>query len=587
MPPALPPLLVVALAAFALLRGSRGSGALGWGVATAMVAVTVVASIRMPTERPPAQPPVRVANSSELVSSAACRSCHPSEYASWHDTYHRTMTQAALSEAMIAPIDPPVSLVLDGRTYGLARRDGEVWASLPGSETRKVALATGSHHYQAYWMAGPGGGEAERRFELFPFVYLVGERRWLPRREVFVQPPGVDGPVHWEDNCIQCHTTGGNPGRSAADRPLSPEVAELGIACEACHGPGARHVEAHANPFERYAAYASDRADPTIVNPSRLDAERASMICGACHAYTYPRDEDDFWAHGYTLSYRPGQDLADAKILLTADVLARPGAPTVDTDLANLFYDDGTVRIGGREYNGLVLSACFARGTGDNKLGCLSCHWMHDSDPRGQLARGREGDGACAACHDRARYAAETHTHHPRGSAGSACVGCHMPMTSYALLKSIRSHRIDSPSTRGLSSSDRPNACNLCHLDRSLAWAASRLEGWYGQAPATVEATQEVAETSAGAVWLLSGDPGQRAIAAAAMATPGARAAGTARFSASVLETATTDPYAAVRFIARRSLDAVRGETGGVPVDLATRNALVARRSTRALTLSE
>ena len=29
----------------------------------------------------------------------------------------------------------------------------------------------------------------------------------------------------------------------------------------------------------------------------------------------------------------------------------------------------------------------------------------------------------------------------------------------------------------------RPNACNLCHLDRTLAWTAKHLEGWYGFAP--------------------------------------------------------------------------------------------------------
>src|SRR4051812_11128038 len=29
----------------------------------------------------------------EYVSSANCRSCHPDQYASWHRSFHRTMTQ--------------------------------------------------------------------------------------------------------------------------------------------------------------------------------------------------------------------------------------------------------------------------------------------------------------------------------------------------------------------------------------------------------------------------------------------------------------------------------------------------------------
>jgi hypothetical protein len=39
------------------------------------------------------------------VSSDLCKSCHPSEYASWHDTYHRTMTQVATSSAIAAPLE--------------------------------------------------------------------------------------------------------------------------------------------------------------------------------------------------------------------------------------------------------------------------------------------------------------------------------------------------------------------------------------------------------------------------------------------------------------------------------------------------
>ena len=577
MPALTAPLLLVAVAILCLVRLARGAGLARFGVAAAMACAAVplaLGTTRSDDSRPP---PVRVSTASEYVSSAACKSCHPSEYASWHDSYHRTMTQAARAPTIAAPIEPPVSLTLDGRTYGLRRRGDEVWASLPDGSSRRVVLATGSHHHQAYWMEGS-------ELSMFPFVYLLGDRRWLPRREAFVQPPGVDAPVHWSNNCIQCHTTAGSPGYDAPKDGLDPEVAELGIACEACHGPGGEHVQRHSDPFERYAAYAKASADPTIVNPSRLTSERASMICGACHAYTYPRDEEDFWAHGYTRTFRPGQELEKARLLLTTDLLGKPSSPTLSTAPENLFYDDGTVRIGGREYNGLVLSACFTRGDGKRKLGCLSCHSMHDSEPDDQLATGRGGDGACTPCHDDSRFGVASHTHHAAGSAGSACMGCHMPMTAYALLKSSRSHRIDSPRARDLASSDRPNACNLCHLDRTLAWTGSLLAAWYGQSAEPPSAVVAAAPP-AGAAWLLAGDPGQRAIAAAAMASPGARAAAGEQWQAPLLRAAMEDPYAAVRFIAERSLRALPESRS--PGDRSLIDALVAARSTRALTLSE
>ncbi len=573
------PLLVVAVALLLFVRIARGSGRARVAVALAMACATMPLALSAP--RPSASPlvAVRVSSAGEYVASAACKSCHPSEYASWHDTYHRTMTQTAHAATIAAPVDSPTKLALDGESYAFFREGDAVWATPPGGVPERVVLTTGSHHYQAYWYGA--------KLSMFPFVYLLGDARWVPRREAFAQPPGVDSPVQWRSNCLQCHTTAGSPGYDAARDTLNPEVAELGIACEACHGPGAQHVQKHANPLERYAAYARASADPTIVNPSRLPADRSSMICGSCHAYTYPRDEEDFWAHGYVRSYRPGQDLDGAKMLLSPYRLGNPGAPTIDTDPANLFYDDGTVRIGGREYNGLVLSACFTRGEGKRKLGCLSCHSMHDGPADDQLAHGKGDDGACTPCHDGARYATPSHTHHGTSSAGSACMGCHMPMTAYALLKSIRSHRIDSPEARDLASSDRPNACNLCHLDKTISWTLASLEAWYGQRAPLGIATSAGPEAAAGAAWLLSGDPGQRAIAAAAMASPGARVTVDPRWEAPLLRAALADPYAAVRFIATRSLRALPQTGVSWPVDPGVIDALVAARSTRALTLSE
>src|SRR5437870_148339 len=36
----------------------------------------------------------------EYAGSASCRGCHPDQYASWHRTFHRTMTQVASPESI-------------------------------------------------------------------------------------------------------------------------------------------------------------------------------------------------------------------------------------------------------------------------------------------------------------------------------------------------------------------------------------------------------------------------------------------------------------------------------------------------------
>ena len=47
-----------------------------------------------------------------------------------------------------------------------------------------------------------------------------------------------------------------------------------------------------------------------------------------------------------------------------------------------------------------------------------------------------------------------------------------MTATTYGLVKAIRSHLIDSPTVESSLTTGRPNACNLCHLDRTLDWTA-------------------------------------------------------------------------------------------------------------------
>ena len=44
--------------------------------------------------------PVTAPNNA-YTSSQTCRACHPSEYKSWHNSYHRTMTQLAKSGAIL------------------------------------------------------------------------------------------------------------------------------------------------------------------------------------------------------------------------------------------------------------------------------------------------------------------------------------------------------------------------------------------------------------------------------------------------------------------------------------------------------
>jgi hypothetical protein len=132
-----------------------------------------------------------------------------------------------------------------------------------------------------------------------------------------------------------------------------------------------------------------------------------------------------------------------------------------------------------------------------------------------------------------------------------------MPYTTWGLLKAIRSHQIESPSVATTLATGRPNACNLCHLDRPLVWAAERLEAWYGT---PMPALDDDDRTRAAAVqWLLAGDAGQRALVAWGIGWEPARIASGRPDDAwmvPLLAQALDDPYDAVRFVAARTLAA-------------------------------
>ena len=127
-----------------------------------------------------------------------------------------------------------------------------------------------------------------------------------------------------------------------------------------------------------------------------------------------------------------------------------------------------------------------------------------------------------------------------------------MAYTSYGLLKALRSHRIDVPNAAATLDTGRPNACNLCHLDKSIGWAARQLSEWYG-----VE-SPSLGEDDAGvplALLLgLRGDAGQRALVAWALGWASARNAAQAPFVPALLAVLVDDPYDAVRYVAARTM---------------------------------
>jgi predicted CXXCH cytochrome family protein len=524
-------------------------------------------------------------SASEPVSSQTCFKCHESHYASWQRTYHRTMTREATPEYVKADFDDAVHhyqgvtsrMTRQGDRYYLDTVDPE-WArqaalrDLPLDQTGpaprhrfSIDRVVGSHWFQHLLHRDEHG-----RYLRLPLVYHLVEGRWIHINGAFLTPPDryFFGKVGlWNETCVFCHNT--RPSKNPRPVPgqwsgYRTEVGELGIACEACHGAGQRHVLAHQNPARRLAQRYRGEADPTIVNPARLSVARSDDVCAHCHGSPRPRPEA--WDPNTAPDpFLAGRDLSRFFYLYWSEAEIQPrgqgpdgraSPPPRPRSVDGSFWGDGTPLTTALEYQGMALSACYQDGHG--KLSCLSCHSMHQGDPNHQLKDGMRTNEACYACHESYRARLVEHTHHAADSPGSLCYNCHMPYQVYSLLATHRSHRIAIPRVRDSQGTGKPHACNLCHLDQSLGWTSDHLQRWYGTRPEPLNKDDRSLASSV--LHLARGDARTRAVVAGAFAWPAAQQASGRDWPALLLmRTLEHERYEAIRYLAHRALRSLHG----------------------------
>lgn len=591
-------LVALLLLASILLKRARWLGGSAWGSLALVLLLGVIGSVFLQPDNGNRQKRQLIADASTPVkqlvprqqrengyqTSDRCRSCHPKEHASWHHSFHRSMTQLVGPDNVLGDFndrrltqggfeyvlhregdrllvdmpDPDVYLITEGGELELG---GKVLVDeIKMVEDLPVVMMTGSHSFQGYWVPSSQG----LKLIQLPWIYNILDKRWMPSQDAFIRPPdGRKRVAVWNENCIQCHALGGNPNEIGESGMLMSTVAEFGISCEACHGPAEQHVAYYQNPLNRYLQHLSEGEPQHILNPADLAASVSTQVCGQCHSSFFPRPELDYMHKGNP--FRPGDELEKTHhIIHYGDEESRAESREIAD---GGYWKDGTIRVGGREYNALVMSPCYKNATEPaRQVSCLSCHQMHSEATRSadldkwrddQLGAGMQGDQACLQCHDQYQQPDELqkHTHHATDSSGSRCYNCHMPFTSYALLKGIRGHRVTVPSVDVSSTYQKPNACNQCHLDQTLAWTAEHLEKRYQIQSEPL--SEEHHKTAASILWLTHGDAALRAITAWTYGWDVARQVSGDEWMAPPLAYTLDDPYSAVRYIAGATLEKI------------------------------
>jgi predicted CXXCH cytochrome family protein len=405
----------------------------------------------------PAALPVAPAS---YVGSNACKGCHAPAFSAWRRSQHGRAMAAAESEVMAGDFETK-----ELRHFGAVTRFGRNEAGYrvtTEGQAYEVKYTFGVEPLQQYLVATTQG-----RLQALPFAYDTrpradGGARWyaLQANENVRAGDELHWTGHaynWNKSCADCHSTDLRKNYDAGAKRYDTRYSEISVGCEACHGPASGHVaQAQGAGFDAAKGLLrafSQRADWAFVQGKSIavpsgptSAKQELDACGPCHSRRSellgPAGEGSSYHDRYRLEFLS----------------------------AALYFDDGQIKDEVFELGSFLQSKMHAAG-----VTCSNCHEPHAGELRAS------GNALCAQCHRAETYDRTSHHLHPSGSAGAACVECHMPSRTYMGIDARRDHRFGLPRPDLSTKLGVPNACTeRCHRDQSNAWASSAIERHFG-----------------------------------------------------------------------------------------------------------
>jgi hypothetical protein len=394
---------------------------------------------------------------SAYAGSVSCKECHAKNYDRWTHDWHSRALQKATPQEVAGRFD-------DAHFKGTS---SEAWMSRRGE--RYVMRTRGRDgqlaDYDVSWLIGGKRMQDtvtrfdDGRWQVLPvYFHVTGRGQWVDYNESKQGAVPPDHPFYWTNfrrtankECLDCHSTGLDLRYDRAEHKWSTEFADAGVACEACHGPGARHAET--------------KAKSDIVHPGHVSKEIGLAICARCHG---PR-EPLFPLLDTKDGFRPGQRYDDKfQALVVVDGKERSGE----------YFADGRPSSSSFEYQALLQSGCYRSGGAT----CLTCHTAPHGEHGPNEMKG-DVDRSCHECHAAVVAQGAAHTHH-KSAKGSSCSGCHMPALVSGVLDKFPDHSIDIPNPANTISHGVPNACGVCHAAKPPDELQRTVEQWWPNAAA-------------------------------------------------------------------------------------------------------
>ena len=315
------------------------------------------------------------AHRSDYLGPAACAECHPSEAASQR-TAPMAHAAARAVESDILRAHARLNFQLGSYSYQIARAaGGSDYSVSNGAKTisEELLWAFGVGEVGQTYVFEREGTYYESRLSYYRALEGWDFTTGHPRSPPAFLEDAVGRPMDAAEagRCFGCHTTASTTGNQFDPSRLIP-----GVTCEACHGPGAKHVAA-------MKAGRLQQGRRLILNPAQFKPVDSIDFCGACHRTSW-----------------------DVKLMGV-------------TGVANVRF---------QPYR-LENSRCWGKGVA--RLTCVACH-----DPHKPLERNAAPyDERCLRCHPARPQGATAKLtrEHPRVTVAACpvgarnCVNCHMP----------------------------------------------------------------------------------------------------------------------------------------------------------------
>lgn len=400
---------------------------------------------------------------STFVGSQKCMDCHKKQYDSWENSHHDRAMEIAGEKTVLGDFNNAM-FTNHGTVSRFYQKDGKFYVHTNGPKGKmgefEITHTFGWYPLQQYLVPFPGG-----RLQCLPIAWDVKEKKWFHLNPD--QPVDPDDWLYWTNAgqnwngmCAECHSTNLKKNYDINTDAYQTTWSDIDVGCEACHGPGSRHVT---------WAELPDMARPRVdnfdleVKTAKINSRELVELCAPCHSRRtslgdYTHTEPDFM-----------------------DIFL----PRLIAD--NVYFSDGQILEEVYVYGSFTQSKMYHR-----DVRCSDCHDVHSA----KLVK--SGNELCLQCHRADAYDTKEHHFHKfkgekgepvRGisgeilfdvGTGAQCVQCHMPGRIYMGNDYRPDHSFRIPRPDLSVKINTPNACIRCHIDKTAQWADETFTKWYG-----------------------------------------------------------------------------------------------------------